>query len=375
MPMGFSLATLWHERARFLPGVMAVAFSALLITVQFGIMLGLLSLTSVPVDVATADLWIGDPQVLSVDVTEAVPEAWLTRVKAQPEVDRVEKYVIWLMMADKPGSQKNICTVVGTRLDEGSLGALPQLGLDLRAKLSEPGSVVVDESDREKLGFGAVGDYAEVSHHRIRLVGTVTGVRSLAGPYLFCSIDTALRLIELVGPRQTIYLLASCKNPADAPAVADRMRRTYPDMITLTKHEFSNRTRWHWLVTTRTGVAVGGGALLALIVGAVVTSQTLYAATAASLKEYATLRALGIPRWRIGAAVLTQSAWIGGLGAAIALPLAYVVAGLVDAVGAKAILPLPLVVASALVTIAMALLSGLAALRSLRLIEPAQLLR
>src|SRR6516225_10157624 len=95
--MSFSLATLWHERNRFLPGILAVAFSALLITVQFGILLGLLSLTSIPVDLSSADLWIGDPQVLSVDVTEAIPESWLARVKEQPEVDRVEKYVIWLM--------------------------------------------------------------------------------------------------------------------------------------------------------------------------------------------------------------------------------------------------------------------------------------
>src|SRR5947209_1363722 len=374
--MSFSLATLWHERNRFLPGVLAVAFSALLITVQFGIMLGLLSLTSVPVDLSAADLWVGDPQVLSVDVTESVPESWLARVKEQPEVDRVEKYIIWLMMANKPGSQKNICTVVGTCLDEDSLGALPELGPELRSKLSEPFSVVVDESDRERLGFDAVGDYAEVNRHRIRLVGTVTGVRSLAGPYLFCSLETAQGILqEMVQTKQTVYILARCKNPDDAPEVADRLRRAYPDMATFTKSEFSNRTRWHWLVTTRTGVAVGGGAFLALIVGAVVTSQTLYASTAASLKEYATLRALGIPRWRIAGTVLTQSAWIGGLGVLIALPLAFGIAHAVDAIGAKAILPLPLVVASAVVTIVMSLLSGLAALRSLRLMEPAQLLR
>ena len=119
--MSFSLATLWHERSRFLPGVLAVAFRALLITVQFGIMLGLLSLTSVPVDFANADLWVGDPRVLSVDVTEPIPEAWVARIKAQPEVERVEKYMIWLMMANKPGVQKTICTIVGSRLDAGSL--------------------------------------------------------------------------------------------------------------------------------------------------------------------------------------------------------------------------------------------------------------
>ncbi|HEY1377651.1 MAG TPA: ABC transporter permease [Gemmataceae bacterium] len=372
--MSFSLATLWHERNRFLPGVLAVAFSALLITVQFGILIGLLSLTSVPVDLATADLWVGDPQVLSVDVTESIPESWLTRVQAQPEINRVEKYVIWLMMADKPGSQRSICLVIGSRLDAGSLGALPQLSPDLRAKLSEPGAVVVDESDREKLGFTAIGDYAEVMHHRIRLVGTVSGVHSLAAPYLFCSVETAQRLVGFAAT-QPIYLLASCKNPADAPAVADRLRRAYPDMATFTRDELSSRTRWHWLTATKSGVAVGGSALLGLIVGAVVTSQTLYAATAASLKEYATLRALGIPRWRIAGAVLAQSAWIGGLGVGIALPGAFAVARLVDAVGAKAILPWPLVVGSAVVTVVMALLSGLAALRSLRLIEPAQLLR
>jgi putative ABC transport system permease protein len=373
--MGITLSTLWHERNRFLPGVLAVAFSALLITVQFSILLGLLSLTSVPVDEARADLWISDPQALSVDVTEEIPESWLTRVKSQPEIDRVERYVIWLMMADKPGSQRSICTIIGARLDDGSLGILPQIGPELRAKLSEPGSVVVDESDREKLGFTAVGDCAEVMKHRVRLVGIVNNVRSLAAPYLFCSVETAQKLVGITSQTPTIYLLASCKNPADAQMVADRLRRLYPDMGSFTKDEFSYRTRWHWLTATRSGVAVGGSALLGLIVGAVVTSQTLYAATAASLKEYATLRALGIPRWRIGAAVLAQSAWVGGLGVAIALPATFAVARLVDAVGAKAILPWPLVVGSAAVTIVMALLSGLAALRSLRLIEPAQLLR
>jgi putative ABC transport system permease protein len=192
---------------------------------------------------------------------------------------------------------------------------------------------------------------------------------------MFCSLETGYKLLGFLPEGQTIYLLASCKNPADAPMVAERLRRLYPDMGTFTKAEFSNRTRWHWLTATKSGVAVGGSALLGLIVGAVVTSQTLYAATAASLKEFATLRALGIPRWRIAGSVLAQSAWIGGLGVALALPASYAVAELVDAVGAKAILPWPLMAASAAMTMAMALLSGLAALRSLRLIEPAQLLR
>src|SRR5206468_10793222 len=145
----------------------------------------------------------------------------------------------------------------------------------------------------------------------------VQNVKSLAAPYLFCSVETADRLVsrpDYTGQSQTVYLLASVRNPADAPAVVERLRRSYPDMAVFTRDEFSARTRWHWLTATKSGIAVGGSAVLGLLVGAVVTSQTLYSATAASLREFATLRALGIPRRRIAGAVLAQSLWIGGGG-------------------------------------------------------------
>ena len=67
----------------------------------------------------------------------------------------------------------------------------------------------------------------------------------------------------------------------------------------------------HWLTKTKAGIALGYAAALGLLVGAVVTYQTLSAATKASLREYAVLRALGIPRWRMALAVMSQSFWVG----------------------------------------------------------------
>lgn len=373
--MSFALATIWHERNRFLPGILAVAFSALLIAVQFGLLLGLLSLTSIPVDLADADLWIGHPAVLSVDIGRPIPEEWFTRVASQPEIERVEKYMLWMLMADTHGGKTSLCTVIGTRLDEGSLGIPHVIPQELRDRLSEPGSVVVDESDLHRLGFGAPGDMAEVMGHRVRLVGTVRNLKSLAAPYLFCSVETAQILVEFIPRYQTIYLLANCHNPADAPVLAERLRRQYVDMSVYTKNEFSNHTRWHWLTATKSGMVLGVCAVLGLLVGAVVTSFTLYAATAASLREYATLRALGIPRHRIAGAVLAQAFWIGGAGIMLAGPAVFGVARLVDSLGARVALPPWLLIGSAATTMTMALVSGLAALRSLRLLEPAELLR
>src|SRR5204863_7146534 len=134
--------------------------------------------------------------------------------------------------------------------------------------------------------------------------------------------------------------------------------------------DFSLHSRLHWLTKTKAGIALGFAALLGLLVGAVVTSQTLYAATAASIREYGVLRAMGIPRWRIAWTVVTQAFWVGLAGVCLALPTMFVLAYFATEAGAKVQLPWEVLTGSVTVTMAMALLSGLAALRSLRLIEP-----
>jgi putative ABC transport system permease protein len=205
------------------------------------------------------------------------------------------------------------------------------------------------------------------------VVGLVHGLKSLAGPYIFCSLQTARPLLRLL-PEQTTYVLARCRNPADAAAVVKRLGG-YANMSAFTSEEFSLRTRMHWLLKTKAGIALGCAAALGLLVGAVVTSQTLYAATAASLREYAVLQALGIPRWRMAVTVLGQAFWIGIIGIGIAVPVVYGLRYGADILGARILLPIWLSAGAVIVTMTMALLSGLAALRSLRLVEPATLLR
>src|SRR5258708_10269413 len=142
--MSYSLATLWHERQRFLPGVLAVAFSALLIALQIGLLLGLFSITSIPIDHSDADVWVGAPEVLSVDVGRAIPESYLARVWAQPEVESVELYLQGFAYWVKPNKGSELCILMGSRLEGDPMGAVHELTPALRAKLVEPGAIVVD---------------------------------------------------------------------------------------------------------------------------------------------------------------------------------------------------------------------------------------
>jgi putative ABC transport system permease protein len=373
--MSYSLATLWHERSRFLPGVLAVAFSALLIALQCGLLLGLFSITSIPIDHTDADIWVGNPDVLSVDLGRPIPEEWLARLAGQPEVERTEIFLQGFAYWGKPTGGTELCCLIGSRLSNDSLGAVRELTPELRRRLTEPGAVVVDEAEFERLGIKKVGDIAEVTGRRVRVVGVVRGIKSLAGPYVFASIETARPLLRLQRePPQTMYLLARCRPGTDQAALVERLH-SYANMATFTTADFSYRTRMHWLTKTKAGIALGCAAVLGLLVGAVVTSQTLYAATVASLREYAVLRALGIPRWRIAASVVTQSFWVGIIGVAVALPATLGLKETAEFFGSQVLLPSWLLVAAGSVTMVMALLSGLAALRSLRLIEPAVLLR
>jgi putative ABC transport system permease protein len=387
--VSYALATLWFDRQRYLPGILAVAFSALLIALQCGLLFGLLSVTSIPIDRSDADVWIGSTKVLSVDTgLKPVSEGRMrARIGALPGVLKVESYIQKFCVWDMPSGGSDLCIVMGCWLGDDAIGPVLALDPDLRDRLVEDGAVVVDESELERLDIRDAaeqiadggGAQAKINGKTVRIVGLVKGMKSIAGPYVFCSLQTARRLCNF-GNDQTVYMLAKCENPRDAEAVVrmlqeDYVNTEYADMSVFTKREFSMRSRMHWLTKTKAGLALGYAAFLGLIVGAVVTSQTLYAATMASMREYAILLALGIPRWRLRRTVLTQAFWIGVFGVIVSVPATMVMAELASQLGVRPQLSPELIVGAAVVTLVMSVLSGLIALRSLNQIEPVNLLR
>lgn len=378
--MSYSLTTIWYERQRFLPAILAVAFSAVLVAVQSGLVLGLLSMMSLAVDKSRASVWVGYPGVRSVDLGRPIPERWIVRVEGHPEVERVETAVLGFSLWTRPGTAatgtvSEVCTIVGSRLHPDSLAAVEAVRTDpdLMSQLAVPMSVAVDESELGRLGIGGIGEHAEILGMRVRVVGLVKGYKSLGGPYVFCSIETAQRVL-LYRKDEVTYFVAQTHDPADAWKVARRMGG-YAQLTAFTSEEFSNRSRLHWLLTTKAGIAVGFTALLGLLVGAVITSQTLYAATAASQREYATLRAMGIPRWRLQFSVLAQSFWVGFFGIIIATPLTILLAEGANSMGTGVRLHPIIVFGSIAITMGMAIGSGLAALRSFQKVDPAHNIR
>lgn len=372
--LSYTASMLWHERPRYLSAVLAVTFCAALINIQWGMVLGIYSAMSIPVDHARAHVWVGAPNLLSVDMGRPISLGNLTRLASLPGVEHPEPYLLdYAVWVKRDGTKEN-CMVIGTRLVDGALGYVDALTAEQRALLTEPGTVIIDRADSKRLGISAAGETAEILGRRVRVVGLVTGLKGLFAPYVFCSLDTARQLLQL-GPDQTTFLLARCQNPADGAAVVQALEG-YEGLTAFTAEDLSFETRKHWILRTPGGLATGFLAALALLVGAVVTRQSLYTATVAALREYAVLRALGIPRRRIGLFVLGQSAGVGLIGVVLSLPLIYALSFLAAwVVGIPMIIRWWILLAVLAVTVVMALLSGLGTLRALRLMEPLTLLR
>lgn len=371
--MKYAIWTLLYERRRYLAGILAVAFSGLLIAMQVGLLMGLIGVVSIPIVNSTADVWVAYPNTLACDLGRPIPNYWIDRLWMLPEVEQADEFIQGFTYWKTPGGSNELIIVLGVNLEDDSLGPIAQLTDEQRALLTEPNSVVLDEKDKGRLDVERVGQEGEVSGHRVRVVGFTRNMGSLSGPYVLCSLPTARKMLRLRDD-QTTYLLARCKRPAEAASVVRELRK-FPKFAAFGAEEFSTRSKNHWIGKTKAGIALGFAALLGLAVGASVTSQTLYAATAASLKELAVLRALGIPRWRMSLYVIQQALLVGVLGLGLAAPITFGLAELARSLGTPAVLPPWLLIGTAAITLLMALLSGLIALRSLRQVEPAMLLR
>jgi putative ABC transport system permease protein len=290
----------------------------------------------------------------------------------------VEPYIASFGNFTKPTGGNELCYVLGSQLDDGTAGAAGVLTREMREALAMPFAVVVDESDLGRLALDKESDgVPKINGKRVHVVGTVKGLKSLAAPWVFCSLHTARQILGPMLPADHVtYFLARCDAPGRAREVVAGLREQYgADMVAYTAEEFSFQSRWYWLTRTKAGLAIGYAAFLGLLVGLVITAQTLYSATAASAKEFAILLALGIPRWRISLMVLGQSFWVGVIGIGFALPFCL---GL-RALGAQFAIDVDLrwevLAGTAAITVGMALLAGTLALRSVRQIEPMSLLR
>ncbi len=371
-----ALKTLIYEWRRFLPAVLAVGFACLLQLLQIAFVLGIFSSASVYITGSTAQLWIGYPGTQSVNVGRPVHEELRSRLAMDPQVQRVEPF-LWLDADWR--SARGGASVIVSGIDERPNGLMfaHVLPAELRAQLTVPDTVIVDRADLSKLGVN-VGEWATINGERVRIIGVTQGLRALGGVNVVASLQTARHLdaggSTSIGPT---YFVAQLRGPDNAEAVARRLccQASFGPYEVWTAKAFARRSELYWLLDTGAGAGVMFLAVIVFAAGAAISSQALMAAVGGSLREYATLNALGVGIASLRWVVLEQALWVGAAGLLGAAALGGALLLLARSQDVPVVLDIWVTLLCMGVALGVAVVSGLAAVQSLRRADPATLLR
>ncbi|WP_329741030.1 ABC transporter permease [Dyella sp. A6] len=370
--------TLIYEWRRFLPAILAVGFAGLLQLLQAALVLGIFGSASIYITGSTGDLWAGYPGTQSVSLGQPIDRSVAMRLYMDPDVTRVEPFD-WVdgnWRGPRGGGGVSVF-VCGIDANADGMMFARKLTPAMRELLKQPDSIIVDEADLGTLGI-RLGETARINGQRVHVVGISHGLRALGGVNVVTSLDTARKLDDDPEDlhRMTFYL-AKLRDPAQASAVAKRLRgsASFGPYTVWTARDFARRSQLYWILDTGAGVGVLFLAGIVFLVGAVITSQTLIAAVIGSIQQYATLNALGVGVWPLRRVVMEQAFWVGLIGLAGSVLLG----GILLALGQSNNVPVSLDPLTALACLALgmglAIVSGLAAMRSLNRADPASLLR
>ncbi|MGH8233831.1 MAG: ABC transporter permease [Rhodanobacteraceae bacterium] len=367
--------TLIHEWRRFLPAMLAVAFSGLLLLMQAALVFGIFGSTAVYITASDADLWAGYPGTQSIELGRPIAPHARTAMLMDPGVARVEPFA-WV-----DGDWRGPAGTGGVSVFVSGISTRPDgmifsdvLTSAQRASLKEPFAVIVDRADLPKLGV-PIGGQALINGQLVRIVGVANGIRALGGVNVVASLDTARALDDDTGGSEVAYYVAKLKPGADATAVTRRINAHARGYAVWTASSFARRAVFYWMFQTGAGLGVVFLAAVVFVVGAIITSQTLMGAIAGSVREYATLHALGVSLGSLRRVVLEQAAWIGVCGLIAGVLLSLGLIGLAKTQDVPVQLNLSAWLICAALVMGIALVSGMAAVRALRHADPALLLR
>lgn len=370
-------STLIYEWKRYLAAVLAVAFSGLLVLVQIGLLLGQFGTVTAIVDLAQADLWVIAPNTESFDLAREMPSRLEMRLRMHPEVETVQQMISGFGDWRTRDGGKVTVYVWGLDTDPDSLSWPRSLDPALREQLRETGGVIIDVVDVNKLRAN-IGEISEINNKRVRVVGLMEGFRAIGGANIMSSMATARELEgQYLDSDYAQYFLVKLHDSSRAAQVRDQLQPTgsNPPYRVMTPEELSAMSQAYWLLESGSGISFGFSAVLALIVGVAITSQTLRGTILAALREYATLRALGVSLKSLRAIVLEQAFWVGVVGLIVTGALTCAIYLTARASYVAIAFPWWTIVSASVFTIAVALLSGFLSLQPLYKTEPAELLR
>jgi putative ABC transport system permease protein len=381
--MSLALATLLYEWRRYSAALVALALSGLLILAEVGLFTGIVQGITATIDRSRADIIVMGPKVTAMVDSgpgTGVPKRIGPLIYMNPNVTEVEPLsgngAMWVNIPKNGEKRKTEFVQIWTVDPRPGAVTLPiDYTEQTRIALLEPYSVAIDRSTLGRLGV-KLNDTANLGGHTVHVRAILDGYPSINQATVVMSNDTE-RMLGMAGnsPR-TGPLMVRIKDPTKAILVRDQLNKvSHGDYRAWTRTELSKANENALMGEQIIGVFLSATMFIAFLIGIGITSQTLRGAILGYIKEFASLRALGVSMGSLRMIVLELSFWVGVAGITATYILTVGVNFLGKAAGVPMGFPMTWIITITILLIVIAIFSGLFSLGVLKKSQPADLLR
>ena len=379
--MSLALSTLIYEWRRYLTAVIAIAMAGLLVLAMTGMFMGASKSFTATVDRSPAEVMVLPPDADSLfSNNSGQPRRLIPELYGHADVVEVQPLNIgggsWSNFPKEgqtaKSDQVNLVIIDPVR---GSINLPNDFDETLIRALQEPYSLVLDRSSLRKLGVQQ-GDRAKLNNSTVYVGGITTGYASTFGSMAFTSTQTA-KLLHMYddGPRVG-PIMVKIRDSAKADQVALQLNAMSKGRYKAwTRDALSSASERSILNDGGIMIMVGFAVVVGSFIGVIITWQTLQGAILANIKEFASLRALGVSMGSLRRIVMELSFWVGIAGLALTAGLTTLVWAVAAGFGVPLAFPLFVVIPVGAALLIIAMVSGALSLGVLKKGQPADLLR
>jgi len=371
---------LTREKRRLLTALAGVAFAVLLQMMQFGFRDALFASATIVHSRLRADLVMVSPQFEYLLAPGVIPRRRLYQTLALPEVESVVPvdFAVAPFKNPETGQERRIF-VIGFDPDQIVLDVPSVIANAKRLKV--PDVAIYDALSRPNNFGPIIEDVAKLGTVTTEVAGRRTTIGGLVelGPsfsatgHLIVSDTTFRRMFSRPEGIFEVGLIR-LRPGADISAIQRELVHRLPgDVLVLTRQQFVELELAFYDKNAPIGFIFNLGALIGLMVGAVIIYQILYTDITDNLPQYATLKAMGYRDRHLNLVVFEQALMLSVCG----FPVGYLLSELLYYVARSAThLPIVMTVERSvmifLLTVCMAATSCLLAMRKLRRADPAE---
>lgn len=363
---------MWYDKTKMFGILFGIILSVFLIGQNIGICFSLLNSTISLAKYNQKYIWVVSDKSQQVSDLPLLDMRIYRELMSINGIKKVNQLVVGAGSAKFSNGTKTGITMIGTQAPSFAGGPWKFAYGNLQ-DLQQEGAVIGDAYDPIQAKNIKLGDHFEYNGNRVVLIGQTKGAKGLGIAYAFTTVERARKLCKIPTTKASAFLVEKVDG-ASTEQVINAINKEIPGVKARDGAAYTNESLKYFALNSGIVSSFGILVVFAIITGFAIVGLTMFSAVTDRLKDYGTIKAIGGTNAIIRKLILWQAIIYSFIGFIIAYTLLY---GFVQATKTNLDIQLTpeLILFLVIVTLIIAVLGSLLAMRKIIKLEPAAIFR